>query len=268
MQIAVVGANGFLGRNLVDKLLLEGHEVLSVINNRRNNINTSSRCVGIEEFVNNSFNPNVIFFAAGSFGLTMTQNMVVHKSLLEIINCYPSVRIIYISSVNVYGYHKSKVNIKSNFNNPTNYGRSKLAGEFIVSSCIDYSILRFSYLYGPKLDNNSFIPKIIDSAATNGAITLYGKGLRKQDYLYIDDAVDLCLDTMREEGNYCFLGASGKSYSNVEVARFVSNHYDCPIHFTDVETGESIEIDIKRTSELLGWSPKTKFSSGIKSMLI
>ncbi|MBX0333254.1 NAD(P)-dependent oxidoreductase [Pontibacter sp. HSC-14F20] len=268
-RTAVIGANGFLGRKLLSVYMERGHSVTAVYNRNFHNIPNSSQALSFDHFINGDLFFDNIVFAAGNFSSTHEELIALNcKGLLEITARYPNARLVYISSTNVYGTHTSTINEDSTFNIPTLYGRAKLAGEFIVSALKSFAIIRLAYLYGPGLQNKSFLPTIINDALHNKKIVLMGKGEREQDYLHVNDAADLCFAATNYPENGVFLGATGQSISNIEVAKNVCAKIDCClIEFTGEERGTSFYFDPVQTFDKLNWRPKVAFIDGIKSCI-
>lgn len=263
----VVGANGFLGGNLVNKLLQNDNGVIAVYNSNYESINKKAKIVTVKEALNLSENPNYIYFLSGNYTYNHESLIGINEDLIKFCKKFPNAKIIYISSTNVYGANDEVLSETSSFKNPGLYGLSKLSGEFIVSSMNFFSIIRMTYIYGSEISNNSFLPQVIKSAKNN-KIVLFGKGERKQDYIHIDDAVDLCLVCASVEKNDIYIGATGESISNLEVCEEIKKHINCNIEFTGVETGQSFYFNINKVIQELNWKPKVKFSEGIKKMLI
>lgn len=263
----VVGANGFLGSSLVNKLIGNHQEVIAVYNSNFESINKNATIVTLKEVFKLSINPNYIYFLSGNY-FTSHQDLVsINEELMLFCKTFSNSKFIYISSTNVYGANEDILNESSTFKSPGLYGLSKLSGEFIVSSMKRYSIIRMTYIYGSGISNNSFVPHMI-SKAREKKIVLFGNGERKQDYIHIDDAVDLCIASASHEKNVSLIGATGISYSNLEVCEEIRRHISCDIEFTGVETGQSFFFNIDKVLKELNWKPKVTFSEGIKKMLL
>lgn len=263
----VVGANGFLGSSLVNKLIENNQEVVAVYNTNHEAINKNATIVTLKEVFKLSIDPNYIYFLSGNYS-TSHQNLVrINEELIQLCKVFPNAKFIYLSSTNVYGSNDEILTENSAYKSPGLYGLSKLAGEFVVSSMKHYSIIRMTYIYGSGISNNSFLPQII-SKAREKKVVLFGNGERKQDYIFIDDAVDLCFASALHENNITVVGASGISYSNLEVCEEIKSHISCEIEFTGVETGLSFYFNIDKVVKELNWQPKVKFSEGIKMMLL
>ncbi len=266
---AVIGGNGFLGKAILDKLLLSGYTAYGVYHSSAENIPDGCIKISVEEFVEKPVTVNTIIFAAGSFSSSHEELVQLNCILIKkMIDQYPRARFVYVSSANVYGSHSEIISEKSAFNSPGLYGRAKLTGEFIVSMIPSFAIVRLVYLYGKGLDNGSFLTHVIRQAKLDKKIILYGKGQRKQDYLHVNDAAALCVKLADDEQNGIFIGATGRSFSNLEVAELIKETVPgCTIEFQGEEVGQSFFFDATETMEKCNWKPAISFSEGIKNML-
>lgn len=263
----VVGANGFLGSSLVNKLIENNQEVFAVYNSNYVSINKNATIVSLKEVFKLSINPNYIYYLPGNYSTSHQDLVRINEELIQFCKVFPNAKFIYISSTNVYGLNDEILTENSDFKSPGLYGLSKLSGEFVISSMKYYSIIRMTYIYGLGISNNSFIPQMI-SKAREKKIILFGNGERKQDYIHIDDAVDLCIAGASHDKNVTVIGATGISYSNLEVCKEIRRHISCDIEFTGVETGLSFHFNTDKVLKELNWKPKVKFTEGIKKMLL
>ncbi|MCF6129903.1 NAD(P)-dependent oxidoreductase [Flavobacterium sp. AS60] len=269
MKLAVVvGANGFLGSALVEKLLDHNFKVAAVYNAAKDKINKEAELFTNEEFLNSKLKPDFIFYLSGNYASSHSALLEINEILYKYSLKFNDSKMVYVSSTNVYGNTNEIVTENSPFNNPGLYAQSKLAGEFIVKTMSHFSIVRLSYIYGSGINNSSFIPTIIASAKTDKKITLFGEGEREQDYIYIDDAVSLCLASALNGNNHTYLGATGISVSNKKIAEEIQKHIECVIEYTGKETGQSFYFNPKQTFEALNWKPQISISEGIKKMLL
>lgn len=266
-MIAVIGANGFLGSRLTYSLLQNNKKVIAVHNGNTCSIDSRATSMTTDSFLISDFEPTEIYFSAGSYSCSHLELLQINDLLHKISKKFTASKIIFISSTNVYGMHKDVISINSPFNNPGLYAISKIAGEFIVCSHKKYAILRLTYLYGPGLNNKSFLPNLIAKSKENGEITLFGDGKRVQDYLYIDDAISLCMACDTLETNEILLGATGTSISNNEVASIISSYNQCEINYTGVETSESFRFEVNNTLNKVNWVSKISFKEGLKKVL-
>lgn len=264
----VVGANGFLGSNLVNRLLVENIRVIAVFNKSRERINAKAILINHNEIFHSEITPNYIFYVSGNYSISHAELLQLNANLYQYIKKYPKAKIIYVSSTNVYGNTSEVITENSSFSNPGLYGLSKIEGEFMVMSLKQYAIIRLAYVYGEGISNNSFIPFLIASAKKDKKVILYGEGKREQDYLYIHDAVDLCIEAALSESNQIFLGATGKSLSNLYVAKEIQKYIDFKIELSEkTDSSCSFYFNPQKTFERLDWKPQITFNEGIKKMI-
>lgn len=263
----VVGANGFLGNALVNELIRQDYAVTAVYHTRHDNINPTAKLMTNEELLASDLEPDLIFYLPGNYATPHAALLEINNTLYRYSLRFAHAKMVYASSVNVYGSPTAVVTETSAFNNPGLYAQSKLAGEFIVTAMAHYAVLRLAYIYGPGITNKSFIPAIIASAREHKKINLFGQGEREQDYLYIDDAVSLCIAAGLREINDTYLGATGISVSNKTVAEEIQKHIDCDIVFTGQENGQSFYFDPQQTFHKLAWKPRVSIAKGIENMV-
>ncbi len=266
--VLVVGANGFLGSTLVNKLIEEKFDVVAVYNSSFDLINKKAKIITKDELFGSDIEPDTIFYLSGNYSIPHDKLLIINDDLYKYSLRFTNAKMVYISSTNVYGNSDEVITENTAFNNPGTYALSKIAGEFIVSAMKHFSILRLAYIYGPGISNNSFIPQIIKSAKENKRITLFGNGEREQDYIYIDDAVNMCFVSALNENNNIYLGATGISVSNKEIAEEIQKHTDCSITFIGEETGKSFYFNPSKTFKELNWHPTITIADGIQKMLI
>ena len=268
-NIAIIGANGFLGAALAEEVIKLNHNLICVYNKSSENIPKELFKIQITEFLSSAFPVDILYIVAGNYNISHNDLISVNCNLLQSLKSkYPTAKFIYISSTNVYGNHSEVINENSSFNSPNIYGLSKIVGEFIISSVQKYIIIRFTYLYGKKLTNLSFLPTIISKAKIEKKIKLKGDGSRVQDYLHISDAVDLCIKSIDINDNSVLLGASGVSISNLSVSKIIQKVIpECTIEFEQKELSASMHFDVKWTISKSNWSPKNNFEDLFKEMI-
>jgi UDP-glucose 4-epimerase len=225
LKIAILGASGFIGKNLASTLVLGGYDVTSFVR-------TVDPSVGVEfgnqvafDFLNlrgiskllNSFDSVVHLVSSSnpsssSMGAISDaqQNLMSSIDLMEILKDNSRVRLVFASSGGaVYGAPNSIPITESHPTNPVSfYGVAKLAIEkylyaYSVSSKLNYVVLRFSNPFGPHQVNTrgqGLIPTIIQSAVTTKPLSVWGDGTNLRDYLYIEDAVSAIVRAIHHVG--------------------------------------------------------------------
>ncbi len=269
MTLGILGANGFLGSNIARAFLSKNAEVIAFYHISYDKIPVGCRLQSISKAAIFKNQLDILYISVGGHGGTVLEYVNQYDDIRQFIKELCPKRVVFISSVNVYGYHDDLIMITSSFNQPNEYGLSKLFGEFIISSLNNFSIIRLSYIYGIGMKKNSLIPKWVSNAINQKLINVYGDGNRAQDYLHIQDAVNLCvLAGLNSEKKLYLLGASGQSVSNKEVANLIAtNVVGAEIKYSGSDDAASWCFNIEDTKQLLGWKPKIEFAQGLKEYI-
>ena len=205
-------------------------------------------------------------------------------NLLEIIVKRKVKKLIYSSSVSIYGSSKRKVLMKEDypFNNRTMYGASKIVGEqfcrvFHDMEGLNYIALRYSSVYGPRQNPEGLYPRLIMHALERIEKRLepqiYGKGNEVQDFVYVGDVVEANILALKSDSSDLAINiASG---TPTTVRKLIAMVIELTRPGTRIEflpaSGESIvpyrKFSIKKAKEVLGWKPKVDLKSGIRKLL-
>jgi UDP-glucose 4-epimerase len=124
-------------------------------------------------------------------------------NLVDIAHLKKNLKIIFASTINVYGENCKSPSKETDEPNPlTNYGIIKFLTEQLYQKYsnlygLDVTILRFSNLYG-KHKKSGIISKIIKSTSDK-SVYLTHNGNQQRDFLYIDDAVDGIIQTIKKQ---------------------------------------------------------------------
>lgn len=280
MKILVTGGAGFVGTNLIKRLLNEGHNVVS-IDNYKSGFTTNHQ-IGAVEYINFDIRNITDYSVWGQF------DAVYH--LAAIARIQPSFRepIDYFTT-NTNGtiliaeycakhnipliYAGSSSHHSGKFKNP--YTFSKDIGEEIIQLYQQHfglkaSITRFYNVYGPyHLKEGGYctlIGKWEKNIEIGIPLTIYGDGTKRRDFTHIDDIVN-ALMLIKEKnawGNIFELGR-GKNYSIEDIA----NMFNKPIIYEDDKPGEAdiTLCDYSIAKEVLGWEPEINIEDYIKDYL-
>ncbi len=180
---------------------------------------------------------------------------------------YPEARIVFSSSVSVYGQPlQLPLDTHSPFNNPDLYGMSKLAGEAIVRNHKSHGILRFTSIIGPGMRVQTMVPKMI-AAAKAGTITVWGDGSRCQNYVDVRDAAAMCRAVANSQENYIALGAGPGDHTNLEVAQLLASITGAKVEFTGEDNAPSFAYDTAESYRLLNFSPRFPLERTLRDMI-
>ncbi len=162
------------------------------------------------------------------------------------------------------------------------YGVNKYACELYLDMYsrvygISYAVARLTNPYGPWVSapahEYNVLNKLIATAASGGAITVYGDGKQLRDYLYVDDVVRALELLAAHDDNVIANVGSGTGVSFREAADAIVRiagrgsvvSVPWPSNAARVETGDFV-ADITRM-RALGWSPSTSLEEGVRTTL-
>ena len=200
---------------------------------------------------------------------------------------YKVPRLLYASSMTLYGDCKVVPTPESEPCVPDSYyGITKFAAERYVHSTaarpdlgFDFSVtsLRMFSVYGPGQSYNNPYQGVLGIFSGNvlrgEPITIFGDGEQTRDFVFVGDIVDgwsRALTNKAAKGQVINLGG-GRETSINDLAHavtgafgFAKGKYD--IRHAPGRPGEqrSVQADVSKARELLGWEPKTSFEEGLK----
>lgn len=156
------------------------------------------------------------------------------------------------------------------------YGASKLAAEAYLSAYAGtYGMttvaMRFANVYGPySYRKGSVIPKFFKQIMDNETLTIYGDGTQTRDFVYVGDIVSGITRSLTQElrGFEQFHLGSGAETSVLkllnEIARTTGGSPQ--VAHEPARAGEIYRNSarIQKAQRLLGYAPVTDLSSGLK----
>lgn len=274
MKALVVGANGFLGRNVVSACLSKGWRVACIYRDKKDHIPNECEAFSYDKVASMPTRYDVVFLLAavipyGSFDKPSDQLLESNIRLpLTIVSRFTKSKVIFSSSVAVYGRHKDVITETSDFHNPSLYGLTKIAAETMLRFCKNYQIIRFSSLYGAGMSSDTFLPKIIEHAKHDKQITLFGDGSRLQDYIHVSDATGYLMAAVQRDESGIYLGVYGSPYSNSQVATIVQQHVPgCTIRYTGEDNSPSFSYNNAMTRKQLHFQPTVPLEEGIGELI-
>ena len=206
MKIVFFGGSGFLGSHVCDKLSEAGHDVTIVDLRPSPYLRPDQKMVTgsllDEDLVNTVVSgADAVFDFAGLADIgesnqkpveTARINVLGNVILLEACRKAGVRRYVFASTLYVYG--KS-----GGF-----YRCSKQACELYIENYqamhgLDYTILRYGSLYGPRADRRNAINRFVSEALETGAITYYGSPTALRDYIHVEDAALCTVEVLKPE---------------------------------------------------------------------
>lgn len=288
----VTGGAGFIGSNLVDKLIDMGVEV-TVIDNfstgKRENLNPAACCleldistISIDTLTNLMEGINVVFHMAAEPRIqvsienpseTIKTNILGTSNILEAAKEAGVGKIIYSSTCAAYGL-QTKLPFNENMKTDclNTYSISKVAGEELCkmySTLFGLDILTFRYfnVYGNRQPTTGQYAPVIGifkrQKDNNEPLTIVGDGLQTRDYINVLDIVEanIAASTSSYSNGSIYNIGTGKEHSVLDIAKLISDEY---IHIPQRE-GECkyVKADITKVKHFLNWEPKIKLKDWI-----
>jgi UDP-glucose 4-epimerase len=238
-KVAVTGGAGFIGSNLVSRLIAEGHEVV-VVDDLSTGLfsNVKDQACEFRELSITDFDKlnaaikdcKMIFHlgARGSVPRSIKNPIATHAvnatgtlNVLEVAR-ESGAHVLFSSSSSVYGRNMQLPKDESMWLGPmTPYAASKLAAEGYVQAYasaykVPTTLLRFFNVFGPRQrpdhEYAAVLPKWIWLAMQGRAIDVYGDGSASRDFTYIDTVLDIAMTAMDEK--VLTEGAMNLAYGN------------------------------------------------------
>ena len=218
-KFIVTGGLGFIGSNLIEFLLNKGHFVINIdkISYASNFYNTNKfkksknyrfykSDIGNKKkliFLIKKYKPICIFNLAAETHVDRSidntesfikSNINSVQFLLDVLVKYKKIKLIHISTDEVYGNIKGNLRANENFPyNPQNpYAATKASSDHLIRSYINTFkinaiITNCCNNYGPRQNPEKLIPKIIFNLLNGKNLPIYAKGKNSREWIYVLD---------------------------------------------------------------------------------
>lgn len=271
----VVGANSFLGRAVVEQLLEKGSRVEGVFHQNRANLLPQVVCHSMEEIWQLSNDYEELYLISAHVPNNQDEGAAQLAKLHEvnvqlpqrIVTHFSQAKIIYSSSVAVYGERQKVVHEDSVIQNPSPYGKSKWQGEQCIKEAQKYAIVRISSMYGVGMKEHTFLPNSIKQAIQQQTIPIWGAGSRAQNYIYVQDVANYLLLAAAEVENGIYLAVDELSYTNLEVAKIIQEQVDCSIKMFGEDHSSSYYYQNQITNQKLDYAPPKKLKQNLTTII-
>jgi nucleoside-diphosphate-sugar epimerase len=300
MRVLVTGGAGFIGSNLVRRLLELGHDVRVLDNfstgNRRNLVDVADEIEIVEgelrsyERVHNATRGVEVVFHQGALPSVprsvqdpLTTGAVNVEGTLNVLLAARDEgvrRIVNASSSSVYGNTGALPRVETQFPDPISpYAVSKLAAErYCVSFARVYGLetvtLRYFNVFGPNQDPTSqysaVVPRFIAAVDAGDPVPIDGDGEQSRDFTYVDNVVDAnVLAAEASDASGAVLNvATGESRSVNALADTIGELLAKPVEreFLPPRAGDVRDswADVKEARRLLGWESRIGLEDGLR----
>ena len=296
----VTGGAGFIGSNIVRRLITEGHETRVV-----DDLSTGHRenLEGLTDAV--AFHEGSILdapllkkaFAGADYVLHQAALASVPRSVKDpvatnaanvdgTLNVLVAARdagvkrVVYASSSSVYGDTPVLPKQEDMVPNPQSpYAVSKLAGEYYCRACtrvydLETVSLRYFNVYGPRQDPKSpyaaVVPIFIRKLMAGEPVAVFGDGEQSRDFTYIEDVVAANIQAAQAPGAagaVVNLGCGERHTLNRLIAMLQDlTGCDTAPAYADPRAGDvkHSQADITRAREVIGYDPQVSFEDGVR----
>ncbi len=294
MKYLVTGGAGFIGSNLTDALIAQGHDVLVLDNlstGRQENINPKAAFINVDIRDLEQIKP---YFAGidGVFHIAAlppvqlsienpaeTNDVNVNGTLNVLIAAKDAKvkRVVYSASSSAYGDSKTMpLNEEMKPNPLSPYGLQKYIGEeycrlFSLLYGMETVSLRYFNVYGPRMAGEGAYLTVIKNFLTQKSrgkpMTITGDGEQTRDFTHVRDVVRANMLAMESAnvgaGEVINIGA-GKNYSMNQIAQFIGG---ASMHIAPRVEPKHTLADNSKAKKLLGWTPQENLEEAIKELI-
>ena len=304
----VVGGLGFIGANLTDRLSGGGTRVTVLTPSRSRHAETAGdfEARGVQimegdirdaETVRRVLpDQDVVFHVGGRSGAALSVrdpwtdldvnvrgSLVLLESMREVNR---DAKIVFVGSRLQYGRTGStSVSEEHPLNPSCPHAAHKIAVEEYLRLyqrlfAMRHTVARVTNPYGPGQSRSrteyGVVNRMIHLALTDDAVTVYGDGSQRRDYVYIDDvsaALVTLADARQSDGRVYNVG-SGTGTRLVDMARRITEAagggrlelVPWPALDGQIETGDFV-ADISRIGRELGWRPVVPLDEGLQKTI-
>ena len=282
----VTGAAGFIGSNLTDYLVRQGHQVVCVDNESADNekfhwndttINVSADITDYNSMKNVFTGVDYVFHLAAESRLqpainnpiqAVQRNCVGTTVMLQCAREAGVKRFIYSSTSSGYG-NNPYPNVETQPDDSLNpYSASKVAAEKFCKMYTDLYgletvVLRYFNVFGERSPTRGQYAPVIGifqrQKDAGEPITIVGDGSQRRDFIYVGDVARANYHAATIPFNKDYLGqvfniGSGKCYSIQQIADSISdNQVYIPERDGEMDTTFA---DITKVGKVLGWHPE------------
>jgi UDP-glucose 4-epimerase len=296
MKVVVTGGAGFIGSHLVDRLVLEGHEVVVIDNlstGKRRHLNRAARFYKIDiqswrlERVFRNERPSVVMHLAAQMDVRKSVEDPIFDAQVNVLGTlnvlqqavkYGVRKVIFSSSGGaIYGEQEVFPASETHVTKPLSpYGLSKLCGEHYLSyyqrvGGIQLVNLRYANVYGPRQDPHGeagvvgiFIQKLLNGEQA----IINGNGRQSRDFVFVDDVVEANLAVMGQETQGTYNVGTGVETSINDLFRILVEQTGskCKELHGPAKKGEQARsvIDSTKLRQAVCWEPRVELTEGLK----
>ncbi|HEY9617345.1 MAG TPA: UDP-glucuronic acid decarboxylase family protein [Microcoleaceae cyanobacterium] len=297
MRILVTGGAGFIGSHLIDRLMLEGHEVVCLDNfytgHKRNVLKwlehpyfelirhdiTEPIRLEVDQIYHLACPASPVHYQYNPVK-TIKTNVIGTLNMLGLAKRVKA-RFLLASTSEVYGdpeIHPQPEEYRGNVNTigiRSCYDEGKrvaetLAFDYHRQNNVDIRVARIFNTYGPRMQENDgrVVSNLIVQALKGIPLTVYGDGSQTRSFCYVSDLVDGLMRLMNGDHlGPVNLGNPGE-YTILELAQVIQEMVNpgVELRFKPLpqDDPKRRQPDITRAREWLGWEPTVALRDGLE----
>lgn len=293
MNIAVTGAGGFIGMELLAVLNKKKDVTVTALTRDASSHEDAERCVwkatdySVESltdiFTGSGAEASVdaVIHLAGVRGTEndpakFAVNVAMTENILRAMEVSGTKRIVFASTMSVYNDDSLMPWTEDMpLRGRSCYGDSKADCEDLIRKHADgcgngaapftYGIARIAQVLGEGEKRRGMMNVFIDTACEHGTLKVMGKSVNRKQYIYVKDLANVLTilacgnDKYSSDENITVNAGMPEAYTNLEVAQAVNKVFGnpSPIDYDDSypEKGRPFHMDISRLKERLGYEP-------------
>lgn len=293
-KILVTGATGFVGANLIRRLVQTNNNLHLFIRPKSNNIwrieNVIDKLNIYEVDIQDKrsvkrailkVKPKVIFHLAtfgaypneDDFENIFNTNTVATVNLINACSTIGFDSFINTGSSSEYGVCDTPMTEGTALSPVTDYGSTKAATTIILeqiarSRDLNIATIRPFSVYGPYEAKGRLVPTLISSAISGRAVPLASKK-SVRDYVFVEDLIDAYLLAADKKTSGVFNIGSGKEYTTLQVFNLVKKIAGGKLRAKwNIQERRKFEpkhwvASNEKAMKLLGWKPKYNMEEGL-----
>jgi len=246
MRVCVFGGSGFLGSHVADQLSLVGHEV-RIFDRvaspwlRRDQTMLIGDLLNFQHVVDAMVGCEVVYNFAAIADLdealykpveTARVNVLGNVQVLEACRQAAVKRYVYASTVYVYSR-------EGGFYRCSKQAAEQYVEEYQRSYGLDYTILRYGSLYGPRADERNGLWRIVKTALETGCVRYEGSPEAMREYIHVEDAARASIAALGDEFRNQHVVLTGQEPMRVlDLLKMLAEILDLPkdaVEFVPVE---------------------------------
>jgi UDP-glucose 4-epimerase len=289
LRAIVTGAAGFIGSNLVDRLVERGDEVVAVDDlstGRRENLNAAARFVERDIRLGLDLGAaDVVFHLAAQADVITSVERPEHDAAVNVVGTVQvleaarraGAQVVFASTGGaIYG----ECDVAATEDGPlaplSPYGIGKLCCEQYLAGWnrihgAGHVALRFGNVFGPRQLaslEGGVVSIFLERMAQGEPTTIFGDGLQERDFVFVSDVVDALVAAAGHGGGVFNVGTGGAtSVLDLHRACAAVAGSDAEPRFEAARLGEVRRsvLDVSRAARELDWRAVTPLEDGLRA---